>query len=83
MGRWKECHSAEDASTALRTPPQVHAGERGEEIAALGRLGQQHRGGGGQQSSAKIELGGATIRVPSGSDMATLRAVLQAIKAVA
>jgi transposase len=34
-------------------------------------------------SAIEIELGGATIRVPSGSDMATLRAVLQAIKAVA
>jgi len=31
----------------------------------------------------EIEIGGATIRVPSGSDAATLRAVLQAIKAVA
>lgn len=34
-------------------------------------------------SAIEIELGGATIRVPSGSDAATLRAVLQAIKAVA
>ena len=31
----------------------------------------------------EIELGGATIRVPAGSDAATLRAVMQAIKAVA
>jgi transposase len=31
----------------------------------------------------EIEVGGATIRVPVGSDAATLRAVLQAVKAVA
>jgi transposase len=31
----------------------------------------------------EIEIGGATIRVPAGSDAATLRAVLQAVKAVA
>jgi transposase len=31
----------------------------------------------------EIELGGATIRVPAGSDAATLRAVLQAVKAMA
>jgi transposase len=31
----------------------------------------------------EIEFGGATIRVSAGSDAATLRAVLQAIKAVA
>jgi len=31
----------------------------------------------------EIELGGATIRVPVGSDAATLRAVLQAVKAMA
>lgn len=31
----------------------------------------------------EIEFGGVTIRVPVGSDAATLRAVLQAIKAVA
>jgi transposase len=36
-------------------------------------------------SSAAIEIasGGATIRVPAGSDAATVRAVLQAVKAVA
>jgi hypothetical protein len=31
----------------------------------------------------EIELGGAMVRVPAGSDGETLRAVLQAIKAVA
>jgi transposase len=31
----------------------------------------------------EIELGGATIRVPAGSDAVTLRAVLQAVKAMA
>jgi transposase len=31
----------------------------------------------------EIEVGGATIRVPAGSDAATLRAVLQAVKAMA
>lgn len=31
----------------------------------------------------EIDYGGATIRVPAGSDAATLRAVMQAIKAVA
>jgi transposase len=31
----------------------------------------------------EIEVGGATIRVPAGSDVATLRAVLQAVKALA
>lgn len=40
------------------TPPQVYAGERGKEIATLGRLGQQHRGGGGEQLAAENELGG-------------------------
>jgi transposase len=34
-------------------------------------------------AAIEIEFGGATIRVPSGSDAVTLRAVLQAIKAVA
>jgi transposase len=34
-------------------------------------------------SAIEIEYGGATIRVPSGSDVATLRVVLQAVKAVA
>jgi hypothetical protein len=31
----------------------------------------------------EIEVGGATIRVPAGADAATLRAVLQAVKAMA
>ena len=31
----------------------------------------------------EIEIGGATIRVPVGSDAATLRMVLQAVKAAA
>ena len=35
------------------------------------------------QSTIEIEFGGATIRVSAGSDAATLRAVLQAVKAVA
>jgi transposase len=35
------------------------------------------------QPPIEIEVGGATIRVPMGSDAATLRAVLQAVKAVA
>lgn len=34
-------------------------------------------------STIEIELGSATIRVPAGSDAATLRAVLAAVKAVA
>lgn len=34
-------------------------------------------------AAIEIELGGATVRVPSGSDATTLRAILQAIKAVA
>lgn len=34
-------------------------------------------------SAIEIEYGGATIRVSSGSDATTLRAVLQAVKAVA
>ena len=34
-------------------------------------------------STIEIEFGGATIRVSAGSDGATLRAVLQAVKAVA
>ncbi len=34
-------------------------------------------------SPIEVEFGGATIRVPAGSDAATLRAVLQALKAVA
>ena len=34
-------------------------------------------------SPIEIEVGGVTIRVPMGSDAATLRAVLQAVKAVA
>lgn len=35
------------------------------------------------QSTIEIEFGGATIRVSAGSDATTLRAVLQAVKAVA
>jgi transposase len=34
-------------------------------------------------SAIEIELGGATIRVPAGSDAATLRVVLEAVKAMA
>jgi hypothetical protein len=34
-------------------------------------------------ATIEIEHGGATIRVSAGSDAATLRAVLQALKAVA
>jgi transposase len=37
----------------------------------------------GRSPPIEIDLGGATIRVPSGSDPATLRVVLQALKAVA
>ena len=33
-------------------------------------------------AAIEIEYGGATIRVSAGSDAATLRAVLQALKAV-
>jgi transposase len=34
-------------------------------------------------AAIEIEYGGATIRVPAGSDAATVRAVLQAVKAMA
>ena len=34
-------------------------------------------------AAIEIEYGGATIRVPPGSDVVTVRAVLQAVKAMA
>lgn len=66
------------------TPPQLFAWRRearGASEVAKDRLSFASVVVGG--SAIEIELGGATVRVPSGSDAATLRAVLQAIKAVA
>jgi transposase len=66
------------------TPPQLFAWRRearGDSVVAKERLRFASVVVGA--SAIEIELGGATIRVPSGSDAATLRAVLQAIKAVA
>ena len=66
------------------TPPQLFAWRRearGDFVVAKERLRFASVVVGA--SAIEIELGGATIRVPSGSDAATLQAVLQAIKAVA
>jgi transposase len=66
------------------TPPQLFAWRRearGASEVAKDRLSFASVVVGG--SAIEIELGGATVRVPCGSDAATLRAVLQAIKAVA
>jgi transposase len=78
----------ESASAVARryglTPPQLFAWRRqarSDSVVAKERLRFASVVVGA--SAIEIEFGGATIRVPSGSDAATLRAVLQAIKAVA
>jgi transposase len=78
----------ESASAVARryglTPPQLFAWRRqarSDSVVAKERLRFASVVVGA--SAIEIELCGATIRVPSGSDAATLRAVLQAIKAVA
>jgi transposase len=79
---------AESVSAIARrhglTPPQLFAWRRqvrGRSVLAKERLGFASV----VVSSAAIEIeyGGAVIRVPAGSDAATVRAVLQAVKALA
>jgi len=65
------------------TPPQLFAWRRqarGGSVVAQERLSFASVVVG--TSPIEIEFGGATIRVSSGSDAVTLRAVLQALKAV-
>jgi transposase len=66
------------------TPPQLFAWRRqarGHSVVAKERLSFASVVVG--TSPIELEFGGATIRVSAGSDPATLRAVLQALKAVA
>ena len=65
------------------TPPQLFAWRRqmsGRSVTAKERLSFASVVVGA--SPIEIEYGGATIRVPAGSDAVTVRAVLQAVKAM-
>ena len=64
------------------TAQQLYAWRRQAGIERDVQGGAGFRGGVGARSAIEIELCGMTIRVPPGSDEATLRAVLQAAKAV-
>src|ERR1039457_7150345 len=59
MTRREELHANEDTAPTLRAQSEVGAGERGQQIAAVGRLGQQLGAGRGQQLTAESEFSGA------------------------
>jgi transposase len=66
------------------TPPQLFAWRRqarGQSVMAKERL--SFASVVVNSAAIEIEYGGAVIRVPAGSDAATVRAVLQAVKAMA
>jgi len=66
------------------TPPQLFAWRRqvrGRSVMAKDRL--SFASVVVNSAAIEIEYGGATIRVPAGSDAVTVRAVLQAVKAMA
>src|ERR1035438_7369640 len=59
MTRREEWHANEDCFPTLRAEPEVGAGECCQQIAAVGRLGQQLGAGRGQQLTAESEFSGA------------------------
>ena len=59
MRGWNKLQSDEDSRATLWAQPEVAAGECCQEVAAVGRLGQQLGAGRGQQLAAEREFGGA------------------------
>ena len=57
MTGWKEWQSYEGAFATLWAEPEVGAGEGGEEVVAVSRLGQQLGAGCGQQLATEREFG--------------------------